>query len=281
MIALNNEQDSLVYSDDSILADTWKAIRQYEEIRALGMDSFSISALRGFVLLTGHVGKKYHRDLMEEIANALPGVHAVHNKLVVDSDLTIQVAERLSKDEKTRHYIFPVGCAHGWVRIGGVVPRRELQRAAEEIAAQVPSVRGVLSRPRVINEPFETERRAIQPRIKAKVHDYNRQESVITHVLIEPRNRLVTHTVVSISDFHDGKSVIHEHLIPVESMEVVNQESIILKRNGPPLNAFPVIELSSYPLPPSEWEPPYPYEEGFVRWICEHHVGTEDRSSSS
>jgi osmotically-inducible protein OsmY len=269
-----------VYSDDSILADIWKAIRQYEEIRALGMDSFSISVLRGFVLLTGHVSKKYHRDLMEEIANALPGVHAVHNKLVVDSDLTIQVAERLSKDEQTRHCIFPVGCAHGWIRLGGVVPRRELQLVAEKIAAQIPSVRGVLSRPRVIGENPETERCAIQPRIKAKVYDYNRQEGVITHVVIEPRNRLVTHAVVSISDFHDGKSVVHEYLIPVAAMEVVNQESLILKRNRPPLTACPVIELSNYQLAPDDWQPPYPYESGTVRWACEPHGGTEKRSSS-
>jgi osmotically-inducible protein OsmY len=281
MITLDNEQEALLYSDDSILADIWKAIRQYEEIRALGMDSFSISILRGFVLLTGHVSKKYHRDLMEEIANSLPGVHAVQNKLAVDSDLTLQVAGSLARDERTRHFVLPVGCSHGWIRLGGEVPSREVQLAAEEIAGQTPFVRGVLSRPRVIGENPETERRAIQPRIKAKVYDYNRQESVITHVVIEPRNRLVTHAVVSITDFLDGKSVVHEYLIPVEAMDEVNQESIILKRNGPPLNTYPVIELSNFPLPHSDWQPPYPYEAGFVRWACEHHRETERRSSSS
>ena len=280
MITLNNEQDALVYSDDNILAEIWKAIRQYEEIRALGMDSFSISVLRGFVLLNGHVSKKYHRDLMEEIACSLPDVHAVQNKLVVDSDLILQVAGSLAKDARTHQFILPVGCSRGWIRLGGEVPSHEVQLAAEEIAGQTPLVRGVLSSPRVTGENPETERRAVQPRIKAKVYDYNTQEGIITHVMIEPRNRLVTHPVVSVSDFHDGKPVVHEYLIPVEAMEVVNQESIILKRNGPPLNAYPMIELSSYPLPPSEWQPPYPYEFGFVRWACESHGATEKRSSS-
>jgi osmotically-inducible protein OsmY len=269
MITLNNEQDSLVYSDDSILTEIWKAIRPYEEVRALGMESFSISVLGGFVLLSGHVSKKYHRDLMEEIACSLPGVHAVQNKLVVDSDLTIQVAVSLSKDERTGPFILPVGCSRGWIRLGGEVPSHEVQLAAEEIAGQIPLVRGVLSRPRVTGENPKTERRAVQPRIKAKVYDYNTQEGVITHVIIEPRNRLVTHAVVSVNDFHDGKPVVHEYLIPVEAMEVVNQESIILKRNGPPLNAYPVIELSNYQLAPDDWQSPYPYEFGCVRWACE------------
>lgn len=281
MVTLNNEQDALAYSDDSILDDIWNAIRQYEEVRALGMDSFSISVLRGFVLLTGHVSKKYQRDLMEEIACALPGVHAVQNKLVVDSELTLQVAGGLARDVRTRQFILPVGCARGWIRLGGEVPSHEFQCAAEEIAAQIPSVRGVLSRPRVINEPIETEQRAIQPRIRAKVYDYNTQEGVITHVIIEPRNRLVTHAMVSTGDFLDGKAMVHEYLVPVEAMDVVNQESIILKRNGPPLKNYPVIDLSKYQLAPEDWQPPYPYEFGFVRWVCEPHWGTEKRSSSN
>jgi osmotically-inducible protein OsmY len=269
MIELKTRQNWLLYSDDSILAEIWKAVRQDAGIRALEMGSFSVSVKEGLVLLTGHLSKRYHRELIEAIACSVPGVHAVENNLVVDSDLTIQVAASLAMDERTRRFIFPVGSAHGWVRVGGVVSRRELQRAAEEIAAQVPSVRGVLSRPRVIGEYPETERRPIQPRIQAKVYNYNLQEGFVTQVVIQPRNRLVTHAVVSASDFQDGKFIFHEYLIPLEAMEVVNRESIFLKRKSPPLNAFPAFEASDYPLAPSDWLPPYPYEAEAVRWSCE------------
>jgi hypothetical protein len=141
--------------------------------------------------------------------------------------------------------------------------------AAEEIAAQVPSVRGVLSRPRVIGETYGPERRPIQPQIHAKTYDYNRQEGTVTQVVIQPRNRLVTHAVVSASDFVDGKFMFHEYFVPVEAMEAVDQESTILKRNGPPLNAFSTFEPSAYPLAPLDWQPPYPYLAGSVRWPCE------------
>ncbi len=88
-------------------------------------------------------------------------------------------------------------------------------------------------------------------------------------VVIQPRNRLVTHVVVSASDFRNGQFVIYEHLVPVEAMEVVNKESIFLKRKGLPLNTFPAFEPLNYPLPPSNWQPPYPYEAEDVRWMCE------------
>jgi osmotically-inducible protein OsmY len=281
MITLQAKQKFLFYSDANILAEIWKAVRQDDGILALDIDSFSVSVKDGFVSLTGHLCQAYHRKIIERIACSMPGVNGVQNNLVVDSDLTIQVAERLCKDERTRRFIFPVGCAHGWVRLGGVVPRRELQIATEEIAAQVPSVRGVLSRPRLIGKNPETEQRPIQPQIQAKVYDYNLQEGVVTQVVIQPRNRLVTHAVVSASDFHDGKFVFYEYFVPVKAMEVVNKESIFLKRNGPPLSAFPAFEPSNYPLAPLAWLPPYPYTAGTVRWPCEERERAENKSSSS
>ena len=269
MITSNAKQKPLFYSDDLIRDEIWKAILRYEEIRALGMESFSISVQNVLVLLTGHVSKKYHRALMEEIAITQPGVHAVHNDLVVDSDLTLQIARSLLKDERTCQFVLPVGCVHGWIRLGGEVPSHEVQLAAEEITAQVPSVRGVLSRPKVIGEINETDRQPIQPQIHAKTYDYNRQEGVVTQVVIQPCNRLVTHAVVSANDFCDGKFVFHDYLVPVEAMEVVNKESVLLKRNGPPLNTFPTFELSDCPLAPLDWQPPYPYSVETVHWPLE------------
>jgi osmotically-inducible protein OsmY len=281
MITSEAKQNSLLYSDDSIQAEIWEAVGRYEVVRALDIGSFSISVQEGHVLLTGHVSKKYHHDLIEEIACSISGVSAVQNKLVVDSDLIIQVAQALSRDERTRSFILPVSCSHGWIRLGGVVSSRELQIAAEEIAAQVPSVRGVLSRPRMIGEIYETERLPIQPQIHAKINDYNGQEGAVTQVVIQPRNRLVTHAAVSVNDFRDGKFVSHEYCVPVEAMEVVDQDSVLLKRNGPPLNAFPTFEPSNYPLAPLDWQPPYPYTAGAVRWPCEPCERAENGSSSS
>jgi osmotically-inducible protein OsmY len=278
MYPLKTKQNFVIYSDDSIREDIWKAVYQNDGIRVIDGDSFSISVKGRSVSLTGHLSRMYHRDLIEEIVCSTPGVHFVHNKLVVDSELTIEVAERLATDERTRHLIFPVGAAHGWVRVGGVVSKRKLQLAAEEIAAQVRFVRGVLSRPRLIGEFPLTERRPLQPLIQAKVFDENLQQGVVTQVVIQPRNRLVTHAVVRVSDFDNGKFVFRECLVPVEAMEVVKKESIFLKRNGPVLDAFSVFNPADYPLAPWNWQPPYPYGTGTVLWPCSSVEGLEDRS---
>ena len=269
MITLKTKPNFILYSDNSILAEIGEALRRDNGIRSLDMDSFSVSVQEGFVVLSGHLSQEYHYELIEQIACSTPGVSAVRNDLVVDSDLTIRVAAKLFQNERTRHLIIPVGCGHGWVRLGGVVSNRKLQIAVEEIAAQVPSVRGILSRPGVIGENLETERRPIQPLIRVKVYDHNRQEGIVTQVVIQPRNRLVSHAVVSTSDFYDGKFVFYEYIVPVEAMEVVNKESLVLKRNGSPLNAFPAFEPTDYPLAPADWQPPYPYTTGTVRWLCE------------
>lgn len=270
-----------VRSDDGLQAEILESLWRRQEICAVDMESFTVTVQQGKVTLSGHLKKGSNFQLIEKIVKSFPGVLQVDNQLVIDHDLTVQVAQALAGDKRTRSFVLPVGCSHGWVHLGGEVPSRELQIAAEEIAAQVPFVRGVLSVPAVVGERPETERRAIQPPIYAKTYDYNRQEGTVTQVVIQPRNRLVTHAVVSASDFHDGKFVFHEYFVPVEAMEVVTRGSIILKRNGPPLNAFPAFEPSDYPPAPLNWQPPYPYAGEAVRWTYEEHERAENESSSS
>ena len=266
MVTLKSKPDLIVRPDNSILIEIWDQLWKYDVIRSIDINSFSVSVVNGIVLLTGHLSRASNRRLIEYIARSVPDVAAVNNKLVVDDELTMQVAQALGKDERTHPFILHVGSSHGWVCLGGEVPTRELQLVAEEVAGQVPSVRGVVSLPKVNGESRDPMRCPLQPLIQARIYDHNRQEGVVTHVVLQPRNRLVTHAVVSTNDFRDGKDVFHEYLVPVEEMEVVNRESIFLKRNGPPLNTFPAFERSNYPLAPLDWQPPYPYSVGTVRW---------------
>ncbi len=91
---------------------------------------------------------------------------------------------------------------------------------------------------------------------------------VVTEVIIQPRNRLVTHVAVRVDGaIIDGRLVPGDyHLVPVEAIDFVNQESTFLRRNEPPLSAFPAFDPRGYPLAPRTWEPPFPYKPANVCW---------------
>jgi hypothetical protein len=88
-------------------------------------------------------------------------------------------------------------------------------------------------------------------------------------VVIQPRNRLVTHVVVDVIEGGDSGLVSKGYVVPVEAIEWVNPESIFLQRDRSTLSTFPAFDPAYYPPAPSDWQPPYPYAPGTVCWLCE------------
>ncbi len=267
-LAVVSEQ--VKYTDELILNDIWRALWKNNLVRSTDIRHISVDVQRGRVTLTGHLSKENNRRRIEHIVRQVPGVTEIENCLVPDYDLTIRVAQALYRDERTRPYILPVGASHGWVRVDGEVPSRELQRIVEEVAAQTPQVRGVISLPRVPGEDDNPVRRRLQPQIGAQVYDRTGMAGTVSQVIINPRSRLVTHFAVHVrSGFLDGKFISGEYLVPVEAIDRVNEESVFLHRSGSPVHAYPAFDSEAYPLAPSSWQPPYPYRPGSVRWAAE------------
>lgn len=249
-----------------ILCEIWEAVWRQYVICSIDIHDISIDIQDGRVFLTGHVSKETNQKLVEEIARSAPGATAVYNHLVVDHDLVMQVAQAIAADERIRPLILPVSSYHGWITLGGEVPDRELRRAAEAAAGRVPTVRGVLSLPRVAGERDKPESQAVQPEIGVTVYGKNGIEGNVTQVIIQPRNRLVTHAVVRTYSNADLKRESGDYLVPVEAMDLVNEGGIVLVRTAPGVEDFPVFQPANYPYPPSTWQPPYPYRMGSIRW---------------
>jgi hypothetical protein len=258
--------------DEDILADLWEAVWQVDTIRSTDRHSLSIAVHDGVVVLEGHVAGTFNRRRVEEIARSVPGVKSVYDDLVADGDLEIQVAQALARDARTRPLVLPVGSYHGWIRLRGTVPCQELQLAAEAVAAGVPAVRGVIALPRVTGEPATPLRRAVQPRPGARVYGDDGEVGLVAQMVINPRNRLVTHMVVSSNmvgtpyDIADFRRVTGNYLVPIEAAEVVNKESVILTRQTRSITVYPLFDASAYPPAPFTWRPPYPYSPSVVRW---------------
>jgi osmotically-inducible protein OsmY len=253
-------------TDDGILADIWDALSKVDTFRSLYLGSLSIDVKDGEVYLYGHVAQENNLPLIESIARSIAGVVAVHSYLVLDRDLIIQVAQALSSDERTRPYILPVDVCHGWIHIGGEVPTCELQHVVEKIAGGVSGVRGVTILPRLAGENPTIPHRPTQPRIGAVVYGKDGEVGVVTQVVIQPEDRLVTHFVVRSKELTGGNLVARETVIPLVPSDLVKNESIILQRHTPSLDAFPVLDPDEYPLAESTWKAPYPYTAGEVRW---------------
>jgi osmotically-inducible protein OsmY len=268
---------SILRPDDDVLADIWEGIWQVAVIRSTDMHSLSITVQDGVAVLDGHMSGTFNRLRVENIARSVPGVVAVCNRVVVDGELEMGIAQALAHDARTSPYLLPVGSDHGWVRVGGTVDSREVQAAAEAVAARVPSVRGVIGLPRIAGEPPAPRRRAVQPHVGAQVYAENGRAGVVAQVVINPQSRLVTHMVVSASDMVDTyddigfRPMAGTYLVPIEAAKVVNDQSVILAPQPPSLTSYPLFDALAYPPAPgvAAWRAPYPYTltPGVVRWF--------------
>ncbi|HVN54780.1 MAG TPA: BON domain-containing protein [Anaerolineaceae bacterium] len=255
--------------DERILEGIRKAFQKEDAIRSIDLQDISVTVEDGHIFLNGHVANDLNFHRMEDIARSIIGVVVVHNHLVADHGLSQKVAQSLAKDERLQPLSLPVLSTHGWISLSGEVPTPELQHAAEAAAARVPMVRGVVKLPKVIGEAEEAPRLVLQPPIGARVCGENGHQGVVYQVIIRPQNRLVTHAVVRVSQTNDGRQIARNLLVPLDAMDVVGEEEIILKREAPALNEFRIFIPGDYPIAPLTWMPPYPYQVGKVRWTPE------------
>ncbi len=269
MSNLNAHNAKLAGTDASIQAEIREELWKRWELRALDISSFSVSVRNGRVLLRGHLTMESNRRLIESICASVPGVAGVDDCLVIDHELTAQVARALAEDARTRSLILPVGSYHGWLGIGGQVPSHELQLAAEEVASTIPSVRGIISLPTVIGHEPMPQRHPVEPQLSSHVYNLDRQVGTVTQVVINPQKRLVTDIVVNAIDLWDGTPVAGEYSVPADSILLANKESVFLRRDGRRHQSFRPFDPSAYALSPETWQPPYPYLPGTLLWPVE------------
>ncbi len=256
--------------DEAILQHIWQELWMDDTIRDIDIHDISVDFENGQVCLSGHVSKDTNQKRIEEIARSAPGVNVVHNHLVSDHDLRIQVAEALGDNERTCLFILSVYSSHGWIELGGTVPNRDIQLLAEATAANVPEVRGVILLPDIEGEPNVLERVVAQPRIGVQVFGEGEIEGIVYQVVINPLNRLVTHAIARVTHLNHDWPETCNYLVPVEVMNEVDEGGIFLNHSAPAINQFPVLNPTNYPLAQLTWQPPYPYAVGSVRWHSQH-----------
>jgi len=251
-------------SETDVLADIQNALWKDPVIRTLDRDSLSFEVLEVDVYLSGHVTNAMHRRRIEDLISGVRGVNVIHADITADDQLTTSVAQALALDSRTRPYLIWVGAFHGWIRLSGEVPTSQVREAAEEVAGRVPRGRGVLDLPRLPGEHHGIQRRPLQPRFAVPAYAKDGLAGNVAQVVINPRNRLVSHIAVQTLA---GQSARNVFLVPVEAIETASESSVFLTDTLRDLAARPVFHEADFPRAPSDWRPPFPYLIGTVRWL--------------
>jgi osmotically-inducible protein OsmY len=130
-------------SDQDLAAAARGILRSDRQFWDMNAGSITADVYDGMITLSGHVATSTGKLQAEQMVNQAGGTHATENHLVVDNDLMYLVSQALADDkQKYQERIF-VSVRQGVVTLNGQRSSVAERLAAEQSAAQVPTVRGV------------------------------------------------------------------------------------------------------------------------------------------
>lgn len=160
---------TLSAQDNALILAAADALNSYPGVR-VWTDALVFTARKGIIEINGHVRTHAEKIVTEDVIIQVNNVKDVINKLYVDTDLEIAVAQALGQDARTRGG-FPgilVGSAFGEIYLKGRVPSQDMKKAAGEIAAKVDGVRNVVNALEAPEPPKPAPAAAAKPAAGAK-----------------------------------------------------------------------------------------------------------------
>lgn len=139
-IRLTTEQTLVAYRrDGDLLREVNEALFDYPRLR-VDMRGMEARAIDGAIWLRGHVSSELNSRLAADQLQGIPGLAAIYNELVADTDLAPAVAATLAADPRTHGQHIGVYPDLGVVYLRGAVSTPTARDAASEIAEAVPGV---------------------------------------------------------------------------------------------------------------------------------------------
>jgi osmotically-inducible protein OsmY/sporulation protein YlmC with PRC-barrel domain len=257
--------------DQDLAEDVERALWNDPVTRELERYYLDAMVRDGIATLRGHVSTLTSKSRAEALVASVNGVLGVESHLVGDDQLRIRVAQAVSLDPPLNKEHIRVGTQHGIVILSGGVSSAEVRKMAEERAARVPQVRGVLNYLRAPGvERDEHALRAFQPQVGQEVFTTDvKSLGHVIRVIINPRNRLVVGIVVESKDdqplvFPEVQIISRQIVLPAAVIKQVTTGGVFL--SVPRLQTVwaDTFDESDFNLPPADWVPPYPYCTGDI-----------------
>lgn len=258
--------------DPILIIEVKRALREDMILHGAWIKGIHVSAQYGLISLHGYVSDSAQKAGTEKAARRISGVLDVENRLVVDRDLKIAATEAVAQIPDVPMKSIFVGAHNGFITLKGEVPSLESRRAAEELAGDVPQIRGVLNTLRIPGLAVEfPEPHALQPSIGARVYATDLVLGHIVQVIVNPVNRLVTAILVDgmFSEprgtrrhwFFDDVIVQRKVVIPVHTIQHMTDTAVFSEVAA---SQFEDFNPASFALPDINWQPPYPYQRKHV-----------------
>ncbi len=122
------------YRADADLLDAVRtALYNYPRLH-VDLRAVDLRVVDGEAWLLGNVASTLNRRILEDLLVEVEGLTAVHNEVVADNELAVQIAQALARDPRTRGQLFGVYPNLGEVFLRGNARSAEALQAAIEIA---------------------------------------------------------------------------------------------------------------------------------------------------
>jgi osmotically-inducible protein OsmY/sporulation protein YlmC with PRC-barrel domain len=258
--------------DDDIAAEVGRALWEDDVLRQTDYHEIAYTVNDGVVTLNGHVMTSAIKARARWAIRSVEGVLRVENHLISDDELEILVAQTLGHDVHVRKQSVYVHARHGVISLCGEVISAAMRAAAEECAASVPQVRGVVNHIKAPGIVEAEDQRVLQPRAGQEVYTDDGLIGHVERVILSPRNRRVTAFVMYIefpdptgSEPHglpdEMSHAVRERqvVVPIAMVRLVNASGVELRAGSTEVAHCKQFDLTSFVSPFAGWRPPYPY----------------------
>jgi len=270
------------YKTDAALADEVEsALWNDEVLRVTAYHEIDVRVRDGVVSITGHIMGMMNQDRVESAVGKVKGLLGVRIHLVADDKLLLKVAEALVKIERVEGKHVFAQVENGVVVLSGEVISADVRRLAEQYAANVPGVRGVINDIAAPGVDLDAEdQRFLQPAIGEEIFFHDSLFGFVKQVIINRNNRRVVGMIIQ-GQFPDkqlkfgsmaaGETPAPDRLevIPVSVIRYLTSDSGFLLIDSTEITRYQKFDPASFVAPDADWVPPYPYCTDDVRFFGE------------
>ncbi len=257
--------------DASIAREVDQALWENQVLRAMDYYEVDVRVQNRVVILNGHITSSTSNDRVEKAIKSIPLILGLQNHLVLDDQLTTEVASALANLEHLYECKFFTGVTNGVVTLHGNVKNEIIKSLAGKCVAENSNVRGVINCVRVLGVISELQETPVyQPAIGQEILFQNGVSGIVRQVIINPDNRRVTAMLLAgrftdqLQEFramsnNEARPVERQIIVSVDLVRYLTKFSGFLTISSNDGNRFADFDASAFRSPDAGWVPPYPY----------------------